>query len=98
MPDIEKTLFYGVDFIDGVQFKIKVKLGREKYCLMAKNNFTKMMIEMPTREYMTLNGNLFHGNPCAIFKHLTIEGNRLKLKKIYSRGSSQEVKSYLGYY
>ncbi len=89
MPDIEKTLFYGVDFIDGVQFKIKVKLGREKYCLMAKNNFAKMMIEMPAREYGALDGNLFRGNPCAIFKHLSIEGNRLKLKKIYNRGNPQ---------
>lgn len=56
------------------------------------------MIEMPAREYITLNNNVFHSNPCAIFKHLAIEGNRLKLKKIYGRGNSQEVKSYLGYY
>ena len=87
-----------MDLLDGVQFKIKVKLGREKYCLMAKNNFAKLMIEMPAKEYASLNNNVFHSNPCAIFKHLAIEGNRLKLKKIYGRGNSQEVKSYLGYY
>lgn len=61
--------------ICGVQFKIKVKLGREKYCLMAKNHFTKMMIEMPASEYLSLNHKLFKGNPTTIFKYLVIENN-----------------------
>lgn len=66
-----------------------MKLDREKYCLMAKNNHAKLLMEMPAKEYIDLNSNLFHDNPCAIFKHLAIEGNRLKLKKIYGRGKSQ---------
>ena len=40
-------MFYGVDFIDGVQFKIKVKVEAGRYYLMAKNAHAKLMLEMP---------------------------------------------------
>jgi hypothetical protein len=45
-------MFYGVDFIDGVQFKIKVKIEAGRYYLMAKNAHAKLMLEMPVEEYV----------------------------------------------
>jgi hypothetical protein len=88
-----------VDSINEVQYKIKVKIGREKYCLMAKNNFTKLLMEMPVREYLSLNNTVFHGNPCAIFKYLVIDSkNRLKLRNIHNKDYSQDMKSYISHY
>lgn len=40
----EKTLFYGVESIDGVEFKIKLKLSKTHYYLFAKNHHTKVMM------------------------------------------------------
>jgi hypothetical protein len=93
----EQTMFYGVDFIDGVQFKIQVKLGVEKYYLMAKNAHAKLMLEMPAQEYLKLHRSLLKGNPCGIFHYLTIDNNQLRLK-IGQKKPSKSVKSYLNYY
>jgi hypothetical protein len=93
----EAIMFYGVDFIDGVQFKIKIKIEAGKYYLMAKNAHAKLMLEMGAQEYMKLHQSLFKGNPCGIFNHLKINDNQLILG-IGHKKSSKLFKTYLNYY
>ena len=73
----EKTLFYGIDFIDSMEFKIKIKLTKTHYYLFAKNNHTKLMIEMSYADYMKLHLGELRGNPCCLFKYLQIKGERI---------------------
>lgn len=58
MPSIpgteERTLFYGIEFIDGIEFKIKLKLSKTHYYLFAKNNHTKVMVEIAYADYMKM--------------------------------------------
>lgn len=94
----EKTLFYGVDYIQGIQFKIKIKLSKQKYTLLAKNSQTKLMLEMDTPDYMRLHLSLFSSNPCKIFSYLIIQDNKLKLSQDVGKKQSKSLKSYIGYY
>ena len=94
---LEKILFYGVDYIEGNQFKIKIKLKDGKYYLYAKNSAAKVIFEMREKDYMRLHNSVFQGNPCKIFQHLTIHHNALRLKTI-ERMPSQSIKSHIDYY
>jgi hypothetical protein len=93
----ESTMFYGVDFIDGVQFKIKVKMNGERYCMMGKNAHAKVLVEMGAQEYMQLHRGLFKNNPCAIFNYLTLNNNRLELR-MGTRKPPKSLQTYLNYY
>ena len=73
----EKTLFYGIETIDSVEFKIKVKLTKTNYFLFAKNNHSKAMVEMSYNDYMKLHLGELRGNPCNIFRYLKLKGDRL---------------------
>ena len=89
-----------MDYIDSIEFKVKIKLSRTTYFLFAKNNQIKIMIEMSYSEYMKLNLSELKGNPCNIFPLLRIENNKVKFKL---KGSSDKkkfytFKSFLSYY
>jgi hypothetical protein len=86
-----------VDYIDGIQFKIKIKLGRDIYCLLAKNAHTKLMLELSAKEYMRLQEKYLNSNPCNILKYLSIENNLIKLKLANQREDFKSLRSYLSY-
>ena len=48
------TLFMGHDYIDGVEFKIKLIISEGTYYLIAQNEHSKIILEMPEEEYWTL--------------------------------------------
>jgi hypothetical protein len=89
-----------VDYIDNVEFKVKIKLSRTTYFLFAKNNHTKIMIEMSYQEYMKLNLSELKGNPCNIFPLLKMENNKVKfkLKGGLDKKKFYTFKSFLSYY
>ena len=60
-----------------MEFKIKIKLTKTNYYLFAKNNHTKLMIEMSYADYMKLHLGELRGNPCCLFKYLQIKGERV---------------------
>jgi hypothetical protein len=91
-------MFYGVDQIDGIQFKIKIKLSREVYCLMAKNNHTKLLLEMNAKDYLGFHQRELLGNPCNIFKYLMIENNKLRFRNVNEIRRPQSLRSYLSSY
>lgn len=93
----ESTMFYGVDFIDGVQFKIKVKMDGNRYCLMGKNAHAKVLVEMAVQDYMQLHRGLFKSNPCAIFNYLTLNNNQIEFR-IGGRKPPKSLQTYLNYY
>lgn len=93
----ENIMFYGVDFIDGVQFKIRVKIDEQRYCLMGKNAHAKVLVEMAAQEYLQLHRGLFKSNPCGIFNYLTLNNNRLELR-IGNRKLPKSLQTYLNYY
>ena len=64
----EKTLFYGIDVIDSIEFKIKIKLTKTNYYLFGKNSSTKVMMEMSYSDYMKAHLGELRGNPCNIFR------------------------------
>jgi hypothetical protein len=95
----EKTLFYGVDFIDSVEFKIKIKLTKTHYYLFAKNTHAKVMVEMGVADYTRLQQTHLRGNPCHIFKMLILNGNHIGLVAKAGSGlkTPPSFKSYLSY-
>ena len=89
-----------MDYIDNIEFKIKIKLSRTTYLLFAKNNHAKIMVEMSYSEYMRLNLAELKGNPCYILQFLKIENNKVKFKLKFGRDKSKfyTFKSFLSYY
>lgn len=75
-----KTLFYGIDRIDGIEFKIKIFVANSTYYLIGKNHEVRLLLEMEEEEYMRLHRNELKGNPCAIFQFLEIVDNQVRFK------------------
>ena len=59
-----------------------------------------MMLEMSYTDYMRMHLGELKGNPCNIFRYLSIENNKIKLKLKSSpqKKAPNSLKSYLGYY
>lgn len=89
-------LFYGMDYIDNVRFKIKIMLG-EIYCLMAKNTNTKLRVEMSRKEYLGLSARLLNNNPCNVFRYMSIGTDQILLRGAGLK-EIRTMKSYLAHY
>lgn len=74
------TLFMGHSIIDEVQFKIKIVISEQIYYLIAQNQHTKIVLEMPEEEYWALHYQEFEENPCNIFKYLQIEKGQISFR------------------
>jgi hypothetical protein len=75
------TLFLGQAWIDGIEVKAKVSLGKEGYLLLAHNGKLSIELEMEHGEYMRIHHSLLSGNPCNIFRFLEIEGESVRFRE-----------------
>jgi hypothetical protein len=90
-------LFYGIDYIDSIEFKIKIKLTKTTYYLFGKNSSTKVMMEMSYGDYMKVHLGELRGNPCNIFRLLQIRGDRLDvIFRSFANRGPPSLRSYVG--
>ena len=70
----------GHNYIDGIQFKIKIVIVNETYCLIGKNEHTDIILQMDEKEYWKLHNGELKENPCNIFQYLTIEKGKIDFR------------------